>query len=283
MVWRGQGSGLLTTMEQLGGGTDGPSVKRRGRRILLGVVVTVAVLVTAGGVGYAVFSPQIGALLAARDFCTAIQSQNYSKAYEALAPDLQRRVPRDAFITISTRGDDLEGQVTDCSVSGVDVSADRQSVALHAVVSRARTGQARNTLDLAYSNGAWKISSPPDPLLMPLTTAYLFCQSLTRQHYDAAFQLLAVATQAKLGNSLAFQAVLNVSHIVTGSIKDCQVSSVALSGNQESLTVKSTLLFEHFPNLDTQLIEVQESPGAWSVSKLTLYVLGQPVTIPSGA
>ncbi|MBF6589117.1 MAG: hypothetical protein IVW57_01135 [Ktedonobacterales bacterium] len=273
---QGPRAGLVT--DPVGGRRAKPR-RRRVARVLALVFGAVAV---AGGVGYLVFAPQIGALLTARNFCLAVEHQQYTNAYGFFSPDLRQRVPLDAFTTISTRGDALQGRVTDCSASGVAVGDGRQSVIIQSVVTRSGSGQSRNDLHLLLLDGAWKIDEAPDPLLLPLTSAYAFCQDLKTQSYDAAFRLLSLATQTKLGNSVAFQAVLGASSIVTGGLKDCQVTAVALSANRQALTIQSTAIFERFPSLSTELDEVQNSPGEWRVDRLTLFILGATVRIPQG-
>jgi hypothetical protein len=260
-----------------------PPKKRRGRIVLSVVLIVLVALVGAGVAGYFAFGTQVRVLLTARDFCSAVERQNYGTAYSYFSSELQQQVPRNAFLAISTRGDTLEGKVTNCTASGVDVGASGQSATVHAVVTRALSGDTHEDLQLALIGGSWKISAPPDPLLLPLTTAYTFCQDLVNGDFNGAFQLFSLQTQQKVGNSLVFEGILAGSRIVTGSVKDCQATSVSLSANQQSLTVKSAILFQHFPNIDSQLDEVQDSPGHWSVQKLTLLVLGVSVTVPPGA
>jgi hypothetical protein len=260
---------------------------RRGRRILRRILliagIVIILLAAAAGVGYAVFSPQIGALLVARDFCQHVEMKDYAAAYDEFSPDVQRRVPRADFLTISTRGDALEGSVIGCSVIGIDMSSDRQSVTIHSTVTRSLQGQSREDLVLSLEAGRWKIAEPPDPLLLPLTTALSFCQDIEQQNYTAAFGLLSVRTQAKVGNSLLFQGIFTASHFVTGNLKDCQVTSVALAASGAQLMVASTLVFEHFPSLTAHLVEVEESPGNWAVDTLTFFALGFTINVPPGS
>ncbi len=255
----------------------------RGWRILRVVVIIVVVLGAAAGIGYAVFSPQIGALLVARGFCQQVEQQHYAAAYQDFAPDLQQRVPRAAFLAISSRADTLEGPVIGCSVAGIDVSSDRQSVVVHSVISRSLQGQSHEDLALSYESGQWVIAEPPDPLLLPLTTAYFFCQDLEQQQYSTAYGLLSVQTQAKVGNSLLFEGIFTASHVVTGNLKDCQVASATLGANGQQLSIASTLVFQHFPSLSAQLVEVEESPGEWAVDKLALSVLSFSIDVPPGS
>jgi len=257
--------------------------RRRGRRILVAVGIVMLLLAAAAGAGYLVFSPQIGALLAARAFCQEVEQHQYTAAYSDFTPDLQQRVPRAAFVTISTRGDALEGPVIGCSLSGVDVTSDRQNVVINSVVTRSLQGQTHQDLDLTLLGGHWKIAQPPDPLLLPLTTAYLFCTDLEQQNYTAAFGLLTIQTQAKVGNSLLFQGIFTASHFVTGNLKDCQVASATFSANQQQVLVASTLVFQHFPSLTSQVVLSQDTPGAWAVQRLALTVLGFSVDVPPGS
>jgi hypothetical protein len=252
-------------------------------RVFVIVGILVVLLATGAGIGYVIFGPQIGALAAARDFCQHVEQKNYAAAYNAFTPDLQQRVPRAAFLAISTRADALEGPVIGCSENGIDVSSDRQSATIHAVVTRTLQGQSHEDLVLSYQSGRWQIAEPPDPLLLPLTTAYFFCQDLEQQKYQAAYGLLSLSTQAKVGNSLLFQTLFTASHIVTGNLKDCQVASVALSEDGQQLTIASALMFQHFPSLTAQLVEVEESPSTWAVQKLTISALGVSLNVPPGS
>lgn len=263
--------------------TRGQPHRRRGRRVLIVVAIFLLLLAAAVGVSSVVFSPQIGALLAARGFCQDIEQHQYAAAYAYFTPDLRQRIPQDAFETISARGDTLEGPVIGCSINGIDVSSDRQNVVIYSVVTRSVQGQTRQDLDLSLQAGQWKIAEPPDPLLLPLTTAYLFCQDLEQQNYTAAFGLLSIQTQAKVGNSLLFQGIFTASHVLTGNLQDCQVASVSTSASQQQVTVASTLVFQHFPSIASQVMLTEDSPGSWAVQRMALTVLGFTVTVPPGS
>lgn len=70
--------------------------------------------------------------------------------------------------------------------------------------------------------------------------------------------------------------------MLTGALRDCQVTSVALSSDGRALTIHSNLTFEHFPSLAAQLDETLDTGGRWGVDRLTLFLLGLPVRLPPG-
>jgi hypothetical protein len=211
------------------------------KRLLIGIGALVAVLVVVGAVAYNMFAAQINGLLAARDFCTAVQHQDYAKAYSYFAPQLRKQVPEDAFTTISRNGDDLQGRVVDCTASGVDVAIAGQSVVVHSVITRSIVGKQKNDVHLALVNGAWKISSSPDPLLLPMTSAYEFCENLKAQRYPDAYAYLSDTLQKQVSRE-AFVTILTGSDGLYGKVTACNVAKVTLSRDQSSVAVQSTVV-----------------------------------------
>jgi hypothetical protein len=116
---------------------------------------------------------------------------------------------------------------------------------------------------------------------LPLTTAYYFCQDLKAQDYSSAYKLMSASAQAKLGSPLALQLAIGASQIVTGKLTGCQVTSVAFSSDRRALTVHSTLSFDRSQPLPSTVNEVIDSNGAWRVDRLTIVLLGIPISIPA--
>ncbi len=216
-------------------------LKLNRRRLLIIGAAVIGVLIIAGIFLYLSFSAEIGALLAANDFCTAVKQQDYPKAYTYFSPGLQQQVTRDAFITISTKGDALQGKVTDCSAASVDVALGGQSVVVHSVITRSKIGKQHSDIQLSLINGKWKISSSPDPLLLPLTTAYYFCQDAIAQQYAAAYQYFSPDLQQQVSRD-AFITISQGSDNLNGKVTDCKVSSVSLISDHKALSVQSTIV-----------------------------------------
>jgi len=220
---------------------------RRWRPTRKGVLIAggaaLVALIAGGVVAYLSFSAQIGALLAARDFCTAVQHQDYPKDYSFFAPQLRAQIPQDAFITISTKGDELQGKVQDCSASGVDVALGGQSVVVHSTITRAIIGKQKNDIHMALVGGAWKISEAPDPLLLPLTAAYRFCEDAKAQRYGDAYQLLAPALQAQVSRD-AFTTISAGSDRLNGKVTACNVTGVEAAADHKAVTVHSSVVRE---------------------------------------
>jgi hypothetical protein len=212
----------------------------RKRLLIIGAAV-LGVLLIAGIFLYLNFSAEIGALLTANDFCNAVKQQDYPKAYTYFSPGLQQQVSRDAFITISTKGDALQGKVTNCGVDGVNVALGGQSVVIHSTITRSKIGKQHNDLDLSLIDGKWKISSSPDPLLLPLTTAYYFCKDAIAQQYAAAYVYFSPGLQQQVSRD-AFVTISLGDDNLNGRVTDCNVSSVTLSPDHKAVSVQSTLV-----------------------------------------
>lgn len=128
-----------------------------GLAVLLGAVTGILIC----GIGFGALylangrtTPPDGA---AQSLCADLQSQNYTAAYELLAPQIQHEGTAQQF-TLSQRQLDIQdGKVVACifTVS----SADSAQASIRMTVTRERTGATAGAVHFQYLGSAWKMDS----------------------------------------------------------------------------------------------------------------------------
>lgn len=256
-----------------------PQPPRRRRGLWVLSIVLAVILGLGGYVAYALpRTPQGAALLNARDFCSAIQSQNYTKAYDQLSDGLRTLVSRQIFIDISQSVDARDGKVTDCAVTSIDVANNVATV--HGTVTRQLIGKQTVTLQYSQVGTNWEMTAPPDPALLPLATADQFCTDLKYQQYDSAYQLLSPAFQAAVSSSANFQQILTGLQQLTGTFIACHVQNVSITKNNQTAKIQGDISFTRLQNIPSIINEVNTS-DVWTIDSLTLTILGSPTTFPN--
>jgi hypothetical protein len=107
----------------------------------------------------------LDALVAADEYCAALQSQRYSDAYTALADDLRGDLTSAEYEQMSQWSDLIDGTIRACAPVTVDSSSGESGATMAFSITRAKLGKVRGDIALVNANGVWKIKSVASALL----------------------------------------------------------------------------------------------------------------------
>jgi hypothetical protein len=144
-----------------------------GAVLIISCITGVVFVARSVGSGFSSITRTVDAEVTVQEFCTAVETQDYTTAYQHLSSNLQQTYSQDQFTQDNTNFDNTLGQVTSCSVSGQPVASGSQ-VSVTVNVERTppsptpdssgnigtsspsnETGQ----VTLIQENGQWKIDS----------------------------------------------------------------------------------------------------------------------------
>jgi hypothetical protein len=135
------------------------------------------------------------ALEAAGAFCAAMQSQAYTVAYALLGAIAQGAVSQAQFEQAAKTHDQIDGQITACTLESLGQDNTDSSASLVASVTRAKLGQRAGKLSLDAENGAWKVATIDQALLGtdlgPLQVGTAVCADMESGNYTAIYTDLA--------------------------------------------------------------------------------------------
>jgi hypothetical protein len=176
----------------------------------------------------------LDALVAADDYCAALQGQRYTDAYTALADDLRGGLTSAEYEQMSQWSDLIDGSIRSCAPVTVDSSGGESTATMAFSVTRAKLGRLRGDIALVNANGAWKVKSVASTLqgtdLGALVTGRRYCADLASNNSgDLATQVTAGYW---LNNLLAFAAAKFNGESWTGCSFDA--STLRLDGDQAS-------------------------------------------------
>jgi len=148
-------------------------------------------------------------------FCSALKGGNYPTAYNQLSSGLQAKFGSEAAFAAGYANNGGLGKVTGCSVGSVDDGAGTGTI------NYTFSGGSALVVDytLVDENG-WKINAQ-HPRSTQTLTLNTYCNALSQQDYQAAYNQFSTTFQNQSGTEAQFAAA------VTGSkIKGCTVSNV---------------------------------------------------------
>ena len=139
---------------------DAPEPRTRrwgGLAIVLGALSGIVICGLAFGVLYLINGRTVSPDGAAQSLCADLQAQNYTAAYELLAPALQHEGTAQQFALSQRQLDIQNGKVVACvyTVS----SADSAQASLNMTVTRKQSGTSAGVVHFQYLSGAWKVAS----------------------------------------------------------------------------------------------------------------------------
>jgi len=214
-----------------------PPARRRGGRVAAVAVPVLALLGIGAGLLYAARhggalpfgSTTPGALTAARGYCAAVQTGNYTQAYTYFAPTLQTTIPASVYPQLAHDLDTQQGPITSCAAGTANASGSSATVA--ATVKRQNSAAQQLSWTLGLSNGAWRFTQSPEPSLPARATAAAYCTDLMGANYSAAFALLAPAVQQELVAVADYTAAAIDTDTALGKATACATTGVDVAAD----------------------------------------------------
>jgi len=203
-----------------------PNQKRshRGLWITLGAVIAVVLIaaIAFGVIGYVNRSTPIKTLNA---FCTALKGEDYQTAYNQLSSGLQAKFGSEAAFAAGFSNNDGLGKVTSCSVSSVNDGAGTGTI------NYTFSGGSALTVDYTLVNeNGWKINAQ-NPRSTASLTLHTYCNALTAQDDQAAYNQFSKNYQDQIGSETEFAA-----SVTAEKIKSCAVNTVQDSAGAGMIT-----------------------------------------------
>jgi hypothetical protein len=134
----------------------------------------------------------LGALQAARAYCMALQTQNYTAAYALLGNGQQNAVTRIDFAQAAQARDAIDGPVNACGLAGLGPGNTDTIASLIVTITRGKLGERQGKVTLDMEGGAWKVAGVAQALqgsdLGPLQVAQQLCQDVMRGALNTAYQ-----------------------------------------------------------------------------------------------
>lgn len=214
-----------------------------------------------------------GALEVAQTFCSAMQSQNYSLAYNTLALTAQDDMTASGFAANAQLDDKFDGTVSACNITAIGQGNNDSSATVTVSVARSRAGTTSGTLTLSGSGGTWQIAAI-DPGVRgidygAIAAGELFCETVAlptggTTSADLAYDLLAPDLRQSVSKQ-TFESDWGRPGIqyVCG---DPDLSTFQLSGDQASYSTSLTLS-DYFGDSRTfrLTLDFERNNGVWQV------------------
>jgi hypothetical protein len=147
------------------------------------------------GLDTSLLGVNLGALVAAGTFCAALQSQNYTAAYQLLGTLPQAAIKQADFVLGAQIHDQVDGPVTACALVSLGQGNTDTSASLIVNITRTKLGAKQGNVSLDVESGAWKVAGVAPVLLGsdigPIQVGARFCADLVSGDYADAFTLLS--------------------------------------------------------------------------------------------
>jgi hypothetical protein len=250
----------------------------RRRMILLGIGVLAIVALLVGIIIAAVkqFTPNPTAQDAAQGYCQAIKAHSYTQAYGYFASALQSALPRAAYVPAAQQVDAVRGSVTACSFGKAITAGNSASVP--ATVTRQQAGKQSYTWQFTQENGAWRMTQPPDEVVVPFSIALRYCQEMGTAQLDAAYALFDADEQATVGSSDNFKADAAATAQYTGPLTGCHLQGFQLvTTDQTYANIALAFDFSNYQNVPAQIITLTKSP---LIEDVSIQVVGISMAFP---
>lgn len=253
------------------------------RGLWIALLILVVLLVVGGGAAAAYASVQAGAVAqAARQFCAALQADDYSAAYSGLASAYQEQTPRDQFIADGKLHDQLDSRVTACSANdsasgplGSLSHLGSSSITLNARIRRAITYT--GPITLVKQGGDWKIAAIAASLqgtnLAPLKSGRAFCAALVAGNYQAAYGMLTGGQQSQVSER---QFAAQFTDTFIGSPMrlagcDLDLTTYFISGSTSKVNVRLTITNPQASSgLLTIALTIVQQDKVWKIDDIQL-------------
>lgn len=227
------------------------------------------------GIDTSLLGVNIGALQASGAFCAAMQSQNYSAAYDLLDSAQQGLVSRDDFVASGKLHDTIDGAITKCTLAKVPQGNTDQLTHLTIDLNRSKLGDRTGDVTLKVEGSAWKLDATEASLngtdLRPLVLGSQFCVLFEAGKYGDAYSLLSSTAQASFTKAEFISSYATISgYTVKWSCGTADISTYKVSTDTASIVVPITASISALNFKDTLKTKVEFvlENGAWKIDRL---------------
>jgi hypothetical protein len=212
----------------------------------------------------------LSALSVAATYCQDLQAQKYSDAYGLLSTSAQATVKSADYVQQSQLHDQIDGNVTSCTLAGLGSGNSDTAATITVSVARGKLGNEQGTVTLAVDGATWKVAQVAPNVqgsdLGPLLTGNAFCAALAKSDYKTAYGLLS-ANQQSLGSEATFAADMSLGSTLAynGCLPD--YSTYKVTGSSASYTAGLSIKdigTGQTVSIDIKFSLVKEN-GAWKV------------------
>lgn len=231
------------------------------------VVAVVGVLVYAWVTAQQNGSP-VGAVT---QFCAALRTNQYARAYSLLASDQRNRMTSAQFTDAVAALDRIEGRVTNCpAISDTAVQTGINHATVDAALTRAGLGAMRGKINLSHEQNAWRLESLDATLLgvslNALVAADTLCGALQGQRYADAYTALSDDLRGAF-TSEEYAQISQWSDQIDGTITACAPVTVDSSAGENAATMAFSVTRAKLGKLrgDITLVNVN---GLWKVKSV---------------
>jgi hypothetical protein len=168
------------------------------------------------GLDTSLLGVNLKALEAVVVFCAVMQHQEYLVAYSLLGSGAQGKVTEGEFEQAAKTHDQIDGQITTCTLDRLGASNTDSSASLVVSVTRTKLNDRTGAMTLDVEGGAWKVATIDQALLGsdlgPLQVGTQVCADLESGDYAAIYNNLASAALQANYTRTQFVAVFALSH-----------------------------------------------------------------------
>lgn len=227
------------------------------------------------GIDTSLLGVNMGALQVSGAFCAAMQSQNYSAAYDLLDSAQQGLVSREDFVASGTLHDTIDGTVTKCALAKVPQGNTDQLTRVTIDLSRSKLGDRTGDVTLKFEGAAWKLDSSDAAIngtdLRPLVLGTQFCALFEAGKYGDAYSLLSSTAQASFTKAEFVASYATISgYNVKWSCGKADLASYKVSTDTASIVVPITASISSLNFKDTlnTKVEFVLENGVWKIDRL---------------
>jgi hypothetical protein len=216
----------------------------------------------------------LGALQTLRDFCAAMQRQDYVGLYALLDGRLQAASTQDEFTQLQTDHDGVDGKVSACGLSGVAPGNTDATAQLTASIMRSKLGQRQGTMALATAGGVWKITGIAEALqgtdLGSVQVATQLCVDLAIGDFTDAYTGLTSSAFQTAVTQQQFTAFFQLSAGYSYTGCNLDLTTFKLSGTTASFNVAFQVRVDATGQMGAVVATVTfvRENGAWKILRV---------------
>ena len=220
---------------------------------IVGVLLIAAIVI--GVIGYMGYVNRPTTTKTLNAYCTALKGGDYKAAYDQLSSGLRAKFGSEAAFAAAYSTNGGLGKITNCTVNNVNDGANTGTISY--VLSQGNAHSLVVDYGLINENNAVKINAQT-PRSTPTLTLTNYCNALTQQDYQTAYNQLSADLQNQIGGESQFASFASAENI-----KGCTVKSA------DDAAGTGTLAYIRSDGNNTgATATLANEKGTWKITKL---------------